>query len=926
MASIFDSPYNSKEHEDKIYKLWEKSGFFNPDVCIKKGITSKDAPYFSIALPPPNVTGTLHLGHAFEHTLQDTMIRYHRMKGERTLWIPGTDHAAIATQAKYEKELYKKEKKSRHDFSREEFFGCVHEFALKNQSQILSQFKQLGDSLDWSRLAFTLDKDSEYAVREAFKRMNDDGLIYRGNRIVNWDPKGQTTISDDEVVYEEADGALYTFRYAKDFPISIATTRPETKVGDVAVAVHPDDARYKKYVGKTYPIDFVGVALEIKIITDNAIDPSYGTGAVGITPAHSMIDWEIAERHGLPVKKVINEYARMEGVSEELDGKKTTEAREIIVGKLRDAGLLEKEEKIKNNISKSERTGGIVEPLPKLQWFVNVNKKFKIQNSKLDGILSGSETTLKEIMKRAVETGQIKIIPEHFKKIYIHWIENLKDWCISRQILYGHRIPAWYCLGCNKIEINPEVKSRWFLVRHGETKWNKEGKSVGQSDARLNEEGKKQVEASALRLKNQNISVIVSSDLSRCRETAEIISHITGAPVVYDEALRERSHGDYEGMRDKDIQEKYGNVFVYDKNVGNAESYQKLEERVWKTFQNHQGVYGKKNVVVVSHAGVMRMLIKRIKNLNPEEAMMRASVKNAEIVSLDLLSRPCKKCRSDLYEQDPDTLDTWFSSALWTFSTLGWPLDYARGKPKPNSDLANYHPTSVMNPGHEILFLWVSRMIMMSGYLLGEIPFRDVLFHGIVRDKNGKKFSKSLNNGIEPLEVIEQYGTDALRMALTIGVAPGSDIKFDLNKVRAYKLFANKIWNITRFVLNNTHDCDTNQQPEKLTPKDKKDLDKFNEFTKEITKDMEEYRFYLAAEKIYHYVWHNFADEIIEESKEVFSRAQPLAKLSSAWLIKYILENSLKLLHPFMPFITETIWQEMYRGKKMLMVEKWPSN
>ena len=383
MANIFDKPYNPKEHEEKIYKLWEESGFFNPDVCIEKRVTKNDAPYFSIALPPPNVTGTLHLGHAFEHTLQDSMVRYHRMRGDRTLWVPGTDHAAIATQAKYEKELYKKEGKSRHDFGREEFVERVHDFALKNQSQILAQLKQLGDSLDWSRLAFTLDKDRERAVRTAFKKMYDDGLIYRGNRIVNWDPKGQTTISDDEVVYEETEGVFYTFRYSKDFPISIATTRPETKVGDVAVAVHPDDARYKQYVGKTYSIDFVGVPLEIKVVADSVIDPAYGTGAVGITPAHSMVDWEIAERHGLPVKKVINEYARMEGVSEELNGKKTLEAREIIVGKLRSAELLEKEEKIKNNISKSERTGGIIEPLPKLQWFVNINAKFKIERASI---------------------------------------------------------------------------------------------------------------------------------------------------------------------------------------------------------------------------------------------------------------------------------------------------------------------------------------------------------------------------------------------------------------------------------------------------------------------------------------------------------------------------------------------------------------
>ncbi|MEK9175800.1 MAG: class I tRNA ligase family protein [Patescibacteria group bacterium] len=918
MASIFDNPYNPKEYEEKIYQLWEKSGFFNPDTCVEKGVTKKDAPYFSIVLPPPNVTGTLHLGHVFEHTLQDIMVRYHRMKGNRTLWVPGTDHAAIATQSKYEKELYKKEHKSRHDFSREEFINQINRFAIQNQNKILSQLKTIGDSVDWSRLAFTLDEKRELAVRTVFKKMYNDGIIYRGNRIVNWDPKGQTTISDDEVAHKETDATLYTFRYAKEFPILIATTRPETKVGDVAVAVHPDDARYKKYIGETYSIDFIGVPLEIKIVTDKEIDPAYGTGAVGITPAHSMVDWEIAERHGLSFKKVINEFAKMENVSEELNGKKTLEAREIIVQKLRDAKLLEKEEKIKNNIAKAERTGGIIEPLPKLQWFVDVNKKFKIRNSKLKKIPTGSETTLKKIMQKTVSSGEITIIPDHFRKIYEHWVNNLKDWCISRQILYGHRVPVWYCLNCESIQVNIKVKNRWFLVRHGETQQNKEKRSV-QDNVPLNEEGKKQAEVAALRLKNQDISVVVSSDFVRCRETAEIISRITGAPIVYDKALRERSHGDYEGMRDKEIQEKYGNVFVYDQRIGNAESYKQLEKRVWEAFQSHQNSHVNKNVVIVSHAGAMRMLIKKIKNLNLEDAMTRPSIKNAEIVSLDLLPISCKKCGCNLYEQDPDTLDTWFSSALWTFSTLGWPDE--------TSDLENYHPTSVINPGYEILSLWISRMIMMSGYCLGEIPFRFVYFHGIVRDKDRRKFSKSLNNGIDPIEIIYSNGTDALRMSLTVGIGPGSDMQFDLGKVMAYKHFANKIWNATRYVLKNTENINLTEKP-KLTENDAKSLDELNTTIKDVTDDMDNFRFYLAAEKIYHYFWHTFADKIIEESKEKIKNGFKEEKISKQWLIRKILETSLQLLHPFMPFVTETIWQEIHPPvggvQKILMVEKWP--
>jgi len=717
--------YNPKEVEDKIYKLWEGSGVFNPDVCIKKGVAKKDAKTFSIALPPPNVTGTLHLGHAFEHTLQDIMTRYHRMKGERTLWVPGTDHAAIATQAKYEKELYKNDKKSRHDFSREDFFSQIHEFALKNQSQILSQLKKLGLSIDWSRLAFTLDEKRKLAVHTAFKTMYDDGLIYRGYRIVNWDPKGQTTISDDEIMHEEAEGMLYTFRYSKEFPIPVATTRPETKVGDVAVAVHPDDARYKKYIGKTYNIDFVGVPLEIKIIADKEIDPAYGTGAVGITPAHSMVDWEIAERHKLPFKKVVNEFARMENASDELNGKKTLEAREIIMEKLRSAGLLEKEEKIKNNIGKAERTGGIVEPLPKLQWFVDVNKPFVLKRSKMKGVKSGSSVTLKDVMRKTVEEGDVTIMPDHFKKIYEHWIEDLRDWCISRQILYGHRIPVWY-----------------------------------------------------------------------------------------------------------------------------------------KEKETYCGIAA------------------------PKE---------------------------NGWTQDEDTLDTWFSSALWTFSTLGWP--------DATEDLKNYHPTTVINPGYEILFTWVARMILMSGYLLGEIPFRLVCFHGMVRDKDGKKFSKSANTGIDPLEVINKYGTDALRMSLVVGIAPGSDVNFDLNKVKAYQHFANKIWNAARFVLMNTQDFNKDSKPE-LAPKDSEFLAELTKVKADVTQDMEQYRFYLAGEKLYHYFWHTFADKIIEASKSKLTNPDAAGKASAQYTLLEILGTCLKLIHPFMPFITEETWQKL-EPDKLLMVEKW---
>ena len=425
-------PYDPKETEERIYKAWENGGFFNPEACIEKGYTATDAKPYTIVLPPPNVTGILHMGHALMLAVEDMLIRYHRMKGDRTLWIPGTDHAAIATQSKVEKEISKKEGKSRYDLGREEMLKRIGTFAQESHDTIANQVRRMGASVDWSREAFTLDAKRNLAVRTAFKNMYDDGLIYRGDRIVNWDPKGQTTISDDEIVYETRKAVLYTFKYSKDFPIPISTTRPETKVGDTAVAVHPEDERYKEYVGKEYKVNFAGVPLNIKIVADKAVEKDFGTGALGVTPAHSMIDWEIAKKNNLPIIQVINEKARMIIDTPELKDKKTTEAREIVAKWLRDEGLMIEEKEVEQNISTAERTGGIVEPLPKKQWFIAVNKEFVIKDSKIDGIKSGSKTTLKEIMRKTVESNQIKIIPDYFNKTYFHWI----DWRIRRGFLW----------------------------------------------------------------------------------------------------------------------------------------------------------------------------------------------------------------------------------------------------------------------------------------------------------------------------------------------------------------------------------------------------------------------------------------------------------------------------------------------------------
>lgn len=711
-------PYNPTETEPRLYTLWETSGLFNPDVCSEKGFTSPDAKPYTIMMPPPNVTGVLHMGHATMITLEDIMIRYHRMKGNRTLWLPGTDHAAIATQSKVEKELTKTEGKSRHDLGREAFLEKVRSFAQESHDTIVRQVKTMGASCDWSREAFTLDETRTTAVLTMFKKMYEDGLIYRGNRVVNWDPKGQTTIADDEIVYEERVAKLYTFKYSHDFPISISTTRPETKVGDTAVAVHPDDPRYKEYVGKEYDLEFCGVPLHIKIVADESVEKDFGTGALGVTPAHSMIDEQIAKKHNLPIIPVINEYAKMTVGDERILNKKTTLAREAIVAWLREEGLLEKEEDVKQNVATAERTGGIIEPLPKLQWFINVNKPIPSRENK----------TLKEIMRGPIENGAIKIIPDYFDKTYFHWIDNLRDWCISRQIWYGHRIPVWY--------------------------------------------------------KGEEIYVGVTA---------------------------------------------------------------------------------------------------------PE---------------------------GEGWVQDEDTLDTWFSSSLWTFSTLGWP-----GKTK---DFEMYHPTDVLETGYEILFFWVARMILMTGYALNTIPFHTVYLHGTVRDGQGRKMSKSLGNGIDPLDVAREYGADAGRMALVVGTAPGTDSKISYDKIKAYKHFANKLWNITRFILGATNN-EYIETP--LVPNDTEQLTKYDEIAKDITKDIEEYRFYMASEKLYHYVWHELADILLEESKEIFLSGTPEAQNSRKTLLQILLRQSLVMLHPFMPFVTEEIWSLIPHKEKeptLLIVTPWP--
>ena len=715
MDDKFKKPYDPATTEGRIYKRWEESGLFNPDECVRQDVAKPDAETFSIVLPPPNVTGKLHMGHALMLAVQDIFVRYHRMRAHRTLWLPGTDHAAIATQSVVEREIKKAENKSRHDLGREELVRRIEAFAAESHDTIVSQVKAMGASLDWSREAFTLDEARSRAVRTVFKRMYDAGLIYRGSRIVNWDPKGQTTISDDEVIYSEEPATLYYLKYG---PFTIATARPETKFGDKYVVVHPEDPRYTEYSdGEQFELEWINGPITATLVKDSIIDPSFGTGAMTITPWHDATDFDIAERHGLPKEQVIDEYGKLLPIAGEFVGMKIAEARGAIVEKLRTKGLIEREESYTHNVATAERTGGLIEPQIKLQWFVSVTTPVPGRGGK----------TLKDLMLEPVRDGEIEFVPDHFVKTYYHWIEHLRDWCISRQIWYGHRVPVWY----------------------------------------------------------------------------------KGEEIV----------------------------------VG----------------------------------------------IEPKEAG---------------------------WVQDEDTLDTWFSSGLWTFSTLGWP--------EATEDLAAYHPTSLLETGYDILFFWVARMILMTEFTLGTVPFKTVYLHGLVRDAKGRKMSKSLGNNLDPLDMARDYGADAARMALIAGIAPGTDSRISEDKVRGYKHFANKLWNIARFVLENYAEL---QPPAGLTlsTRDRQIVEEARQKGREITAQIENYRLDMAIGILYPYVWDYFASQILEESKPVLKGSDAMAAGSRAAALYETLGVILKLLHPFMPFVTEEIYQSMpTKDAPFLMVANWP--
>lgn len=712
MAKEMAKAYNPKEVEDKIYDFWQEGNYFHAEV-------DKDKKPYTIVMPPPNITGQLHMGHALDNTLQDILIRWRRMQGYSALWLPGTDHASIATEAKIV-EAMRKEGITKEDLGREKFLERAWEWKKEYGGRIVSQLKKMGSSCDWERERFTMDEGCSKAVKEVFVRLYNKGLIYRGERIINWCPHCKTSISDAEVEFEEQAGHFWHLRYPLTDGsgyLELATTRPETLLGDTAVAVNPSDERYKDLVGKTLTLPLVG--REIPIIADDYVDVDFGTGVVKITPAHDPNDFQVGLRHNLPVINVMTDDAKIVEDYPKYAGMDRYEAREAIVKDLDEGGFLVKVEKHDHNVGTCYRCHSTVEPRVSKQWFVKMDE------------LAGPAI-------ECVKSGKTKFVPERFNKIYYHWMENIRDWCISRQLWWGHRIPAYYCDECGEVTVAKEM---------------------------------------------------------------------------------------------------------------------------------------------------------------PEK---------------------CPKCGCTHLHQDEDTLDTWFSSALWPFSTLGWP--------DKTPELDYYFPTNTLVTGYDIIFFWVARMIFSSVEQMNSQPFDTVFIHGIVRDENGVKMSKSLGNGIDPLLVIDQYGADALRMFLATGNSPGNDMRYSEKRVEACRNFANKLWNASRFVHMNIDDYDVkNELPATLETEDKWILHTLNNVAKEVNENLEKFELGIALSKIYDFIWNSYCDWYIELCKARLQSEGETAQNARQVLI-YVLDKILKLLHPFMPFITEEIWQTIPHDTdgKTVMLEKYP--
>ena len=827
-----DKVYSHKGVEERIYSQWEEKRYFKPE------INPQGKPY-CIILPPPNANGALHFGHAM-FTVEDILIRYHRMKGEQALWLPGTDHAGIETQFVFEKKL-KAEGKSRLDFDRGTLYKMIDEYVKEHRGGIEKQLRRLGFSLDWSREKYTLDPDIVKLVYKTFKKMYDEGLLYRDYRLVNYCTFDGTSFSDLEVVHEERISPLYYLKYG---PLVLATTRPETKFGDTAVAVHPDDIRYKKYVGKELEIETVLGRAKIQVIADESVDPKFGTGVVKITPAHDFNDFDVGKRHNLPLKQVIGFDGKMNNLAGKFAGLYIKQARKAVVEEMRTKGLIEKiDEKYQNRIGLCYRCKNVLEPLPLEQWFVKVE-------------------TLKRKAIEAVKEGKIKITPKNFEKQYFIWMKNLRDWNISRQIVWGIRIPAWLR------EWKP-TKDIPVMSFHQRTE---------------------------------------SQVLSGKTKTYRLRDHVfkVGDKFALENSQTKKVFG-------------YGTVIdIKETTVGKIPLDDKAHGTIYKERKE---------------------LIEAFKFHKPELDVTEKTKAWIYTYSFGLLKDGLvheiyvgeENPAGENWRRDKDTLDTWFSSGQWPYLTL---------KTGKSSDFEKFYPTSVMETAYDILKAWVSRMVMMGVYITGEVPFKDVLFHGIVNDPLGKKMSKSKGNVVNPLELVGQYGADAVRFALIYGNATGNDQALSYPKLDAARKFTNKLWNMARFIslchseLVSESQIVRTEMPkqvrhdtEKLlkTAKNENDREmirKTNELTNEITKYLDSYNFNYAAEALYEFIWHEFADKYIEKVKTQNSNLKTFDQ-NSFVILNSLFLILLKLLHPFMPFVTEEIYQRLSFGKS-IMIDKWP--
>lgn len=803
-------------------------------------------------MPPPNANGALHIGHAVFVTLQDIMIRFNRMRGKKALWLPGADHAGIETEYVYRKKL-EKEGKRWSDFPRDELYRQIFEFTQTNKAVMENQLRKLGASCDWSREKFTLDPVIVEKVIDTFVKLYQDGFIYRGTRIINWSVKDQTALSDLEIAYEERSDPLYYIKYG---PLELATVRPETKFGDTAVAVHPDDRRYKRYVGQEIEIETVLGPAKIKVIADKAVDPRFGTGVIKVTPAHDPADFEIGLRHNLEVRQVIDLHGRLNEKTGPYAGLKVEEARKKVAEDMRKKGLITRiDDTYRHSVAVSRRSGGVIEPMVMPQWFVATTKSSRRRKMKDERRKLGK--SLRDMAVDAVKSGKIKIVPKRYEKIFYHWMKDLRDWNISRQITWGIRIPAWFCAP------NQQLKKMGFY--EGIVPQVLKGKS---RTYRLNDH-------------NYKVGDLIALENSQTK-------------TLFGHAIIEK----IERKKIKDIK-------LPDTIHGGG--YKTLDELL-PAFRRHyppeREINENTEVIVYDFSFIP------FSKKNPSGGC------NYSVVGKEKPDR-CPNCGNNKIVQDLDVLDTWFSSGQWPFLTLGYP---------DAKDFKEFYPTDVMETGWDIFFLWVARMVMLGLYRTGKVPFRTVYLHGLVRDKDRQKMSKSKGNVIDPLGVAELYGTDAVRMALVVGNTPGNDIIISEEKIRGYRNFANKIWNASRFVL-----LHASAAPDKkkitLGREEKVMLKKLSDAVKSVTKDIEQYRFHHAAEKLYHFFWHYYADKVIERMKPKLAAGNGTKEKETAKYVLLVFHSTLlKLLHPFMPFVTETVWSHMpMKDKKLLLVEKWPT-